>query len=705
MALGLWPHQRDAVGASVRALAGGGRASLVSACGTGKTRTASAVVNELARHGRNLVTVPTLELAAQTVRQWRDAADGPLGTVVVVCSDPAVLSGRDIDLGGGAVVTTAPGEIAAASAVGGRVTMLSTYDSVPMVAAAHAHHDLPRWDCVVVDEAHRTVGAPGGAWTSVHDDHLVPAARRLYMTATPRVSGSSAAEAIAMDEESVFGPVCYRLTFGKAIELGLLADYRLIVPVITDGQVRTLAARDGAPHLRVGNAALSPEALAVQVAVLRAMGHYRIRRAISYHPRIEAARAWALTVPQTTELVPDGPPSVWAAHLEGDHPGRHRRRVLDRLGASGDEVCLVANAKVLAEGVDVPAVDAVIFTSTRDAPIDTVQAVGRALRTGGAVGKVASIVVPLLLGPGEDPEVAATSSGWAPVWQVISALRDHDERLETALVQLRRGLGAGSFGPVGRLPDWFHVRGVPVPSGFARAITVRAVRATVPKWEEYYGACEAFYKKYGHLDVPRHFRVGELDIGDFIKAMRTSHRRGRLTRRRADLLTAIGMIWNAEEARWERNYRLACEFREDHGHLLIPDSYIVEDEFGIQRWVGKWISVQRQLRADLRLRADRARRLNAIGMIWEVHEHLWERGYREAERHASRHGNLDVRIDHITATAYPLGQWLYSQYVQMRDGVLTVERANRLRRLDSYWATYWSGDVHVMERRERVSNG
>ncbi|MFF4619208.1 DEAD/DEAH box helicase family protein [Nonomuraea jabiensis] len=145
MAAGLWAHQRQAAEAGAAALAGGGRTTLIKPCGTGKTRTAGVIAARLASSGRVLAAVPTLELAAQTIRAWHDYGDGPLGTVTIACSDQEVLSSRYIDLRG-VMVTTRPDQLAAHSARPGRVTMLTTYSSLPAVAAAHSLHDLPKWD-------------------------------------------------------------------------------------------------------------------------------------------------------------------------------------------------------------------------------------------------------------------------------------------------------------------------------------------------------------------------------------------------------------------------------------------------------------------------------------------------------------------------------------------------------------------------------
>lgn len=204
--------------------------------------------------------------------------------------------------------------------------------------------------------------------------------------------------------------------------------------------------------------------------------------------------------------------------------------------------------------MDVPAVDCVAFTNARDSVIDTIQAVGRALRAGGQPGKIATIVVPLLLAPGQHPEQALAASAWAPVWQVIRALREHDERLDAHLTRLRRDRGAN---PGGRLdlPDWLHVRGVAVPDGFAHAITVRTVGAATASWEEFYGAAQAYRAEHGHLDVPRVWTTpAGLALGNWISSQRTLRRQQLLCGERVRLLDQIGMIWNAHDAKWEHGY-------------------------------------------------------------------------------------------------------------------------------------------------------
>jgi hypothetical protein len=255
----------------------------------------------------------------------------------------------------------------------------------------------------------------------------------------------------------------------------LLADYRVVVPVVTNEEIHRLALDDSLA-LRVGTASVSTAVLAGQIAVLRTRSDYGVRRTISYHHRVADLGVWAATLPAAVELMPAQPLMLWAGHVSGAQSTRTRRRVRDRPAGTGDELAVVTNAKVLGEGVDVPAVDVVVFTRPRRSAIDTIQAVGRALRTGGLTGKVSSVVVPLLLGEGESPEAALADSSWDPVWQILRVLRDHDDRLEEHLRRRRTALGEGNLFPpmsqVVALPSWPRVSGADVPDRFVRAITL-----------------------------------------------------------------------------------------------------------------------------------------------------------------------------------------------------------------------------------------
>lgn len=685
----LWPHQREAVEAAVTTLAGWGRATVVAACGTGKTRVGAEVAASVAAQGRVLVVVPTLELLAQTLHAWRvDCGAVSLGTVVAVCSDHTVAYVRQLDLRAeGAAVTTDPAELGALTRGPGRVTVASTYQSLPTLVAAHANHGMPAWDVIVADEAHRTAGVAGRPWAAVHDNDLLPAARRLYMTATPRVMGTvpvGDCEVASMDDEATYGPICYRLPFAQAIELGLLADYRLVVAVVSDDEVRRRAEAhaEAARLFRAGGVAVSPRLLATQIAVLRAAARYQLRSVISYHQRVHDARWYAAALPHAYQLLEESERparSVWAAHLDGTQTIDVRRPRLHRLRDPGEDLVCLSNVRVLTEGIDAPAVDAVVFADPRRSVIDAIQAVGRSLRRGGRRDKTATVIVPVLLDPTGDPEDALDGSAFAPVWQVIRALRAHDDGLAARLDQLRQHLGDYGQKPSIELP-WLHLPGEMVPDTFVHAINVHAVRTATPAWEEHYGAARQFYCDHGHLRMSKDHRTPSgLRTGQWLANQRAFHARGALSPQRAARLEAIGMTWSPLDEQWDRAYAHAEAFHATHGHLRIPGTYKTPDGFGL----GSWLKDQREHHRRGILDPRRRERLNHLGIDWEPAEAAWQRGLDALRAYHAEHGNTRVPAAHVTPGGFPLGSWVNN----LRSGSTLPD--DKVRQLDELGMT-WS---------------
>jgi superfamily II DNA or RNA helicase len=695
----LWPHQREAIDAALRTgMAGTGRATVVLPCGTGKTRVGSEIGQQAAPGGRVLVVEPTIELVGQTLHAWRQAhGDDALGRTVALCSDPGVMDQRGQELRDNhAAVTTSPAELAELAAGEGRVTVVSTYAGMRVLADAHANYGLRPWDLIIVDEAHRTAGAVGKAWALVHDDAVLPAARRLYLTATPRIvaergDAGRGTFAVSMDDEKVYGPICYKMSFSRAAALGLLADYQVVIAVTTDAQVQALTAEQR-EHYQVGRSAVSVDMLARQIAVLRAAEQHHIRRMITYHGRIEDAKWFAKTLPAAAPLlVEDGSAAapLWAGHVHGGQRVAERRMVLDRLRGEDAGLVVVANARVLTEGVDVPAVDGIAFLDPRESVIDIIQALGRAMRRDGQKDKIASIIVPVLLGPGEDPAEALEGSAYQQVWRIARALRAHDEALGEQLDSARLRLGTGASPGTGRaateLPDWLKVTGIEVPPGFAAAIAARAVRTTTSPWEENYGAATLYRQTHGDLLIPQLYITSTgLRLGEWLARQRAAHAKGELLPSRKKRLEDLGIAWSPRAETWERNFAAARAYFTEHGHLLVPAGYVTSGEDPVE--LGSFV---RMLRAKLiHLDPERESALNAIGMVWSVNEDSWQRHIAAARRYVETYGDLLVHKDYVTDDnpPIPLGQWM---------NVLRTSRAKqsaeRVRELDALGMVW---DVH-----------
>ncbi|MEU9337965.1 Helicase associated domain protein [Streptomyces sp. NPDC048290] len=672
----LWPHQQEAVEALTAAFATAERATAVLACGTGKTRIAAASVDALtgrSEAARVLVVVPFLELVTQTLREWCAVLGEPrLGRVVAVCSDKDVLREQPHPAGRRAAVTTGAEELARLTAGPGRVTVAVTYASLGCVAQAHAEHGLPMWDLIILDEAHRSAGSAGKASAIVHSNAFIPAALRQYMTATPRIVAGGG-DSVSMDDPKVFGEVAYRLGFARATELGLLAGYRIIVPVVTDEEVRAAAeAADG--FYQVGPSVVPPSVLATQIAVLRAARTYGLRRMITFHNRVSAARLFSGTLAHAAAHLPAGerPARLVVGHVHGSESLAHRKNTLSRLRAEDDSLVVISNARVLGEGIDVPAVDCVAFVDNRGSAIDCIQAVGRALRRGDrSKPKTASVIVPVLLKPGEDPEAALSTSRFAPVWQVVRALGAHDDGLAHRLSRMRQDLGArpaannpdaDSSDTLLTLPQWLEVTGIPVPPGFADAITVRTIRCATNTWDEFYGAALAFREEFGHTDIPSDWVTPTgLRLGSWWTKQRVAHNAGDLIQERAGRLVEAGMVWDQFGESWTTTCTEVKHRAAEQGHFVFdPDFTTSHGVIALN-----WCTAQRTLQRQGRLHPERRTLLDRIGFPWDARQDRWMRRFHQLKAvHDRRTSVLRLPGD------MPEAVWLESQYVSHRNGRL-----------------------------------
>ncbi|MFD4998728.1 DEAD/DEAH box helicase [Streptomyces buecherae] len=646
--LQLRPHQKDAVAAATRTLQTHPRASVIAACGTGKTLIAARTAARIASRGRVLVLLPTLDLLSQTIRSWRQA--GRKGPAIAVCSARQALDHHP--LGADVPLTTNPAELTALTDQSGTgpLTVYATYASLPAVVAAHRDHHQPAWDLTVVDEAHRTAGRLGKAWAAVHHDDQLPATRRLYLTATPRIwddttdnsddtDGGGGEGAASMDDETLFGPVAYRLTLSDAIDLGLLADYQILVPVITDTDLRDWLAT--APGAGIDGLRLAGR----QVAALRAIHDHHLRRVLTFHHRVADARAFATTLTTTATTLPTTlrPTHLWADWISGTHPPQVRRRLLLEFAShTADTPAVLSNARVLGEGIDVPAIDAVVFADPKNSPVDTVQAVGRALRQQPGASKKATLVVPVYLTPDEDPDDLLGADAYTPLWHTIQALRAHDDRLEARLADPR------THRPTTPPEDpeaWLRFDRPTQAEEVALALSLRVLAPKSAEWRRGLTAARRYHRTHHHLDVPQNYEdpTGH-PLGRWLTWQRHLHTHGTLDAVRVHALERLGMIWDPRQQAFDRALAHATAYSADRGHLAAPVNEI-HDGFPL----GRWLATQRT-RAH-QLTAERAAALTALDRWWNPPWPItWQRAYHAARQ--SREANK---------TASEAESWLASQ--------------------------------------------
>lgn len=485
-------HQQRAIAAVKKGFETADRGKLIMACGTGKTFTALKLAEDLAGKGKRvLFLVPSLSLLSQTLTEWTQESATPLHSFAV-CSDSDVGKKRDKN---DDLVQTFTHELRypatteakrLALEMGKRhdahhmSVVFSTYHSIQVISDAQHQHGLGEFDLIICDEAHRTTGATfenqdESNFVKVHDAAFIRAAKRLYMTATPRIFSDMAhakaeqdnAVLYGMDQPKWYGEQFHVLTFSEAVKRGLLVDYKVIVLAVDEAHVsrriQSLLA-DESNQLVVDDAAkivgcwkaLSKQGTEQDLAD----DDNPMRRAVAFCQIIEPGGAKAKTHKVSSKNIAAMFQAVveayqeqetatgWidtaaylkceAEHVDGGMNAGQKEAKLTWLKAETprDTCRILSNVRCLSEGVDVPALDAVLFLTPRNSQVDVVQSVGRVMRN--APGKKRGyVILPVVIPAGLEPHKALDDNKtYTVVWQVLQALRSHDDRFDAMVNKL-----------------------------------------------------------------------------------------------------------------------------------------------------------------------------------------------------------------------------------------------------------------------------
>ncbi|WP_318205850.1 DEAD/DEAH box helicase [Streptomyces sp. SCL15-4] len=660
-------HQREAFKAAVRGLTHMPRVTVISATGSGKTLTAMRVGEHFADRGNILVVVPSLNLISQTASHW--ARHSIVENMLGVCSlPPAQAATVRLPL------TTDARRIAQLVAANtGPTVVFATYASLPALTRAHKKHRLPRWSIVIIDEAHRSSGSSNKQWADIHKDSAIPARRRLYMTATPRTWAlpdpkqkrrkntrpqKPLGPLASMDDPTIYGPVVYRLGLADAIDRGILADYRIVVPVINDEELREVLQSPGATR-HIDGLRLS----ALQVSLLRAMATHKARRVISFHSRIVNAHQFSQTLPATVAATTrsTGIRKLWTYSLHSSQPTSERAYRLaefenvplltnsTRIPGAVDGAVL-SNVRVLGEGVDVPDADTILFADPKRSSSDIIQALGRALRQPPGAGKIALLVIPIYVGRRQTTEKALESSAYRILWEVLNGLREHDSKL------WRR------FGDPESNPDKPKEPLPPAPERAAEIAPLTGLRAhevDTRVWATGWTAAVGYYERYHHLDVPSEYTDPfNYPLGLWLGQQRSLYAKGDLAPDRALALETLHICWPHPARSFESHLAQAITFADTHGTLTVTTAPSAND-----RPMFRWLHRQRALADSGRMHSARSEALKAVDLWWNPPWGIeWQHDYTHVCLQAAKKTATPTPVSGDTPTA-----WLDRQITHQHD--------------------------------------
>ncbi|MBT3150053.1 Helicase associated domain protein [Streptomyces sp. CHD11] len=450
---------------------------------------------------------------------------------------------------------------------------------------------------------------------------------------------------------------------------------------------------------------------------MKASAEENLRHTLVFHHVVKEAEAFAVGLPDVAAQLHASDPAlypktIWADWLCGDHNPLHRRRLLGEFaaGIATDgtvvEKCFLSSVKVLGEGVDIRNCDSVYFADVRGSMPDLVQAVGRALRMQPGEGKMASLVVPVLLGPGETADSMLTSRAFGGLAKLLEALRAHDARVVEQLAEQQpqsrvRGVQSRSRVAGEETGSDRSDRDVSVPARallkfstprdpaqLAAFINLRVLNPEHEHWRRGVEAAVIYAREHGDLNVPFTFRVPAVDdqeaeatgwpasladfpLGQWTADARRFYARGDMDEDRIAQLEKLGMIWSHFDVAWEEGLSAARGWAAEHGHLLTPLNATYQ---GYR--VGIWLKNQRaaarkaqeieQQAEDLpvgsvagALSDERREQLEDIDPSWcPAWPVEWQRAFHLVRFHLDAGGTLPTKPGDVVHQGEDLGRWV-----------------------------------------------
>ena len=742
------PHQINAIADVTDGLQKSDRGQMIMACGTGKTFT-TLWIKEALKSETTLVLLPSLSLLSQTMREWAWAGNTGF-EILNVCSDKSVgkktedMAPSDAPF----AVTSDVHEISKFLQKSGPKVIFCTYQSSQLIAEAQLVSDVPAFDLAIADEAHRCAGKADAGFATILDGEKIRASKRLFTTATPRYFGKAIKDAskaadlavIGMDDETVFGPVIHQLTFGQAIQDELLNDYQVVIVGVDEPMVKQWIENY---EIVATNPDETTDArtLAAKIGMLKAVKDHDLKRVISFHSRVSGAKKFSEELTEVADLIepanrPDG--TFLSDYVSGAMKAGDRKDKIDKLKElEGYDRGILTNARCLAEGVDVPSLDGVAFIDPKGSQVEIIQAVGRAIRKvrGAKVQKKGTIVLPVFIEDGDDHEASIEASNFKPVWDVLKALRAHDDDVASTLDQYRTNMAKNASQSRETISDKI-IFDMPVSFDveFSSALRTVLVEASTASWEFWFGLLEQFKDATGHCRVPQKYKLDDFNLGNWVSDQRS--RKNALSNEQFSKLEDLGFTWDVKSEKWNEQYEKLQNFFELNGHTQIRVSIgklgvwivlqrqrfakgqiserekLLLEQFpdwswdrAMDSWKAKYQDIQQLLAAnsDLSVRSlnsqssqkwltkqrakktkltnEQQKSLESLrGFSWDPHDHTWNSSFDKLKRYLKHNGSYPT-LSYVSDDGFRLGSWLNRARAQKH---LSSERKQLLQSLPGW---------------------
>ena len=671
--------QEKAINKSVNYLKNRKKGKLIMACGSGKTLT-SLWIKEKIQAQKTLFLVPSLYLVNQVLKEWVNNKKDPFEWICV-CSDHSVSNDKKKGLkiqNSTDISTPVTSDIKEIKEFLRRDTnqvIFSTYQSSKLIVEAQKDSTLPMFDITFADESHRCAGDVKKVFGNVVDEEKIKSNNRIFMTATPiNLSEKQKEKALendietySMDDENIFGEEIFRITFREAInnKPKLLTDYQVVVIGVDDqsdisDQIlkRKLLTTDGKEEF-------DAEELANHIALAKSLEKYDLKNLITFHSRVDSAKEFAKQHSKVLDWLNQNnflTKETVCDHINGSMTISERDEKLEKLrGKNNKTRTIITNAKCLTEGVDIPSLDGIAFIDPKSSFVDIIQAIGRVIRLD--PGKeVGTILVPIIINDLEFLDEKILISRFKYIFEIINALRVHDEYLAYEIDQLRIELGKRKKK---RKKSIFEILNIVIPKKvsdkFSNSIETLLIKRTSNTWFEFYGQLEEIYFEKGDV-----WEIPDKSLRGWCIRQRSLYFKKILTNEQINLLNKLNFSWDPIRDLWFRQYKKLSEFYKLNGHSVPGEEEVSKDLYG-------WVLRQRAVFIEKKLESEKVNLLNDINFIWNIKEYYWNENFNELEKFYKKHGHSDMTME-----SSKVGAWASRQRARYKNNQMSKEEYTKL---------------------------
>jgi superfamily II DNA or RNA helicase len=554
-------YQQEAIDSVVSEFKKNDRTTITMACGTGKTLVAMWIMEKM-NSMRTIFIAPSLALISQTIESWSKATSFKKVKFAALCSEAKVYDDIELDDSFKGTVCKSKDELIEFynNNKNYRLIVFSTYQSSGSIDASI------EFDLAIYDEAHKTANHSERCFRKTLYDFNVSFHKRLFMTATPKcfIYGKAQDDVVeySMDNQNIYGKICYVLSFDQAIKRNLICDYKILISIIDQSALKKQ--EDECSYVMSRDAQI--------LSLLKTFKKYNIKRSVTFHRTIRQAMHFSRKMPDTC---------IKSLHINGQLPC-HKRDEIMNLFKKTDYVN-ISNSRFLTEGVNIPSIDLVAFMTPKRSKIDIIQACGRAMRK--SPGKsFGYIFLPLFVNKNDLSNLnnVIVESRYLYVWKIIKSLAEYDNSLNEEILNKRIKTGPGQNSSskiiINTEDQSINIKDI------ENAIDVHLINSVISKWDLQYHNYKNFIKNFEKEPSEYSKNTDEVSLARWTRACRYNYNAQIMPKDQIEKLRAINFSFSPLTDKWHSKFE---EFKNSilkKGFLPITNhGKSLEDWFYIQR--------------------------------------------------------------------------------------------------------------------------